>query len=242
MSITAEQAAELVAKAIGDVTKPIVEKLDEIATRAPTPAAEATPPAPAAPQLLTRSQLDAAVREGKITDAEAVALWDQQQARETERLVNERVQAALQQHSAESTVEQQIAEYARLKPDVLKKDARERERVHAQYEHLVRTGLPKSKATELAALQIIYGPLDALKAASTARGTDETHQEGFSGQGGAGDGGADSMPKGLKLSAAQQKFYQDAIGKGLYKDWAAVQAELKFADKRLMARHGSQLH
>jgi len=233
MSITEEQAKAMVAAAVKEATAPLIEKL---ATLAPQPA---PPPAPE-PQVYTRAQLDAAVSRGSITEAEANAVWDKQQAEQTERLVEKRVEEKFQALNATSEVGARIGEYAALKPEILEEGNSARAKVKAQFDYLVRTGLPATKATELAALGMIYGPIDALKAAASGRSNDETHEE--VGGGGEPRGGSDKAAKKLKLSGDEKRYYQNAIDKGIYKDWDAVEAELKFANQKLRARHSAAMH
>jgi len=235
MSITEEQAKAMVAEAVKQATAPLVEKLASLSVQPPAP----PPSPPPEPKVYTRAELDAAVSRGSITEAEASAVWDKQQAEQTERLVEKRVEEKFQSLNATSEVGARIGEYAAIKPEILEAGSAARAKVKAQYDYLVRTGLPETKATELAALGMIYGPIDALKAASAGRSDDETHQDVG---GGEPRGGSDKIAKKLKLSADEKRYYQNAIDKGIYKDWDAVEGELKFANAKLRARHSAAMH
>ncbi len=234
MSITAEQAAAMVAKAVAEATAPLVDRVAALAT---PPA----PPPPAAPEVKTisRTELDQAVSAGRITEAEATAIWDKQTAEQTARLVKETVKATIEDAQSQNLVESGIKEYAALKPDVLKPGSTDRQRVEAQYRYLVSIGQPASKSTELAALNMVFGSIDGLKAAASGRPSEETHED----VGGGGEPSSKSgAPKKLKLSAAEERYYQGGIDKGIYKDWAAVEAEMAYAKPKTRAGHHARAH
>lgn len=235
MSITPEQAQAMIAEAVEKATAPLAQALAAAAAR-PAPAAEA-PPAPPAP-VYTRTQLDQAVSENKITAAEANALWDRQQQEQTAKLVKDTVREAVTDVGRANEVTSRIAEYTALKPEVLKEGSPERARVKQQFDYLVSIGQPATKATELVALGMIYGQLDTLKAAHSTTRDEETHQEVG---GGAPSNVGEPAPK-LKLSKDEKRYYGDLISKGIYSGWDAVAEELKFASARVRSRHGAPLH
>ena len=213
MSITPEQAADMVAKAVA--------------------AAKASAEPPAEPPTYTRSQLEAAVDGGKITKAEADAIWDTQNQRQTQRLVADTVKSVIQETTQQATVESRIEEYTRLRPEVLKQDSQDRARVKQQYDYLVSIGQPATKSTELAALGMVFGSLDALKAAQAATRDDETLMDvggGTPPAAGGADGG--DGPK-TKLSARERAHYQKLIDKGMYRSWADVDKEMEYANARV---------
>jgi hypothetical protein len=234
MSITAEQAAALVAKAVADATAPLVDRVAALAA----PPAAPTPPAVPEPKQFSRAELDQAVTAGRITEAEATALWDKQAAEQTVRLVRDTVREAVQATTQQKTVETQIEEYATLKPDVLKPGTVDRERVTKQYNYLVSIGQPATKSTELAALGMVYGPLEGLKAARSGRPSEETHEE-VGGGAPSGDPADSDGPK-TKLSAREKAHYQNLINRGLYNSWADVDKELEFSNSRVRANARSR--
>lgn len=234
MSITAEQAAAMVAKAVAEATAPLVDKVAALATPpAPPPAAP-----PAEPKTISRAELDQAVSAGRITEAEATAIWDKQSAEQTARLVKETVRATLEDAQSQNLVDTGIKEYAALKPDVMKPGTTDRQRVEAQYKYLVSIGQPATKSTELAALNMVFGSIEGLKAAAAGRPSEETHED----VGGGEPSSKSSPPKKLKLSAAEERYYRTGIEKGIYKDWAAVEAELAYANPRVRRAHGAPAH
>ncbi|MGE0289522.1 MAG: hypothetical protein AB7I42_26035 [Bradyrhizobium sp.] len=235
MSITAEQAAAMVAKAVADATAPLVDKVAALAA----PPAASPPPAAPEPKLVTRADLEQAVASGRISEQESAAIWDRQQAEQTALLVRKTVAETVSNVQLEGNIEARIAEYSALKPDVLKAGTTDRQRVEAQYAYLVSIGQPKTKSTELAALGMVYGSIDGLKAAAAGRPSTETHED-IGGGGEPSPGG--KTPKKLKLSGDEERYYRQGIEKGLYKDWDAVEAELKFASARTRAKHGAPLH
>lgn len=212
MSITPEQAADMVAKAVA--------------------AAKANAEPPAEPPTYSRAQLEAAVEGGKITKAEADAIWDTQSQRQTQRLVADTVKTVLTETQQQTTVDSRIAEYQALKPEVMKADSPERARVKQQYDYLVSIGQPATKSTELAALTMCYGSLDALKAAHAATRDDETLMDVGGGTPPAGGGDGNDGPK-TKLSARERAHYQKLIDKGMYRSWADVDKEMEYANGRV---------
>jgi len=214
MSITPEQAAEMVAKAVAAARQTVDNNT------------------PSEPPVYSRAQLEQAVEQAKITQAEADALWDAQQARQTEKLVKETVHNTIQQTQQLSAVETRINEYAAIKPDVLKEGTPERERVKAQYDYLVSIGQPKTRSTELAALGMVFGSIEALKAAHSASRDEETHMEIGGGSPGSNGGGSADGPK-TKLSARERAHYQALIDRGIYTGWEQVDDEMKFANSRV---------
>lgn len=212
MSITPEQAADMVAKAVA--------------------AAKANAEPPAEPPTYTRAQLEAAVEGGKITKAEADAIWDTQSQRQTQRLVADTVKTVLTETQQQTTVDSRIAEYQALKPEVMKADSPERARVKQQYDYLVSIGQPATKSTELAALTMCYGSLDALKAAHAATRDDETLMDVGGGTPPVAGGDGNDGPK-TKLSARERAHYQKLIDKGMYRSWADVDKEMEYANGRV---------
>lgn len=172
----------------------------------------------------SRAELDEQVTLGKITQAQADQIIDNQVDRRIDKRVGEKVDAK----SINDRLDAEIDEYAGLKPDIRKNGSPDRDRVAEEFKYLVQNGSPETKATELAALRAVFGPLSRLKAAAAAgEGRRETHKEGSGGAGSEEPGTrTDGAPKGL--TARQRDHYQKSIDKGLYRDWAAVAEEVNF--------------
>ena len=218
-----------IAAAVAAATAPLTERIG--ALNAQLEAVTAKKPEPV--QEWSRSQLDQAVRDGKITEDTANAIWDKQAEQRTERLVDAKVMDL----AARAETVRQIDEYTAIVPELLQEGSADRSKVRAKYEALIKQGFPANKATELVAVQTVYGPIEVVKAARGRSRTEETHEDVG---GGGSSAGADDAPKGLKLTADEKRYYQSGIDKGIYKDWKAVEDELKFANQRLRQKHGAR--
>lgn len=195
----------------------------------------ATPP-PAPVKVWTRAELENQVALGQMTEEAASQVYEAQ----IQRRVDETVKSTVDVRSLVDRLDAELTEYETLRPDVLKAGSADRQRVAAEYQYLTRNGSPETKATELAALRAVFGPIAKLKAASAATSRRETHQEGGSGDGGAdnADTRQDGSPKGL--SARERQFYQRGIDDGRYADWKAVEAELAYANPDLRRKMGAR--
>ena len=84
------------------------------------------------------------------------------------------------------------------------------------------------------ALKAVYGSIESLRASKRSKPDFETHAV----IGGAGGSGLESVKgSNIKLSRDEKRYYEDLISRGLYKDWKAVEEELKYANPALRARH-----
>lgn len=184
---------------------------------------------------VTRAQLRRLVEEGRLTSEEADDEWERQlrlgMEREMEERVNAAVAGALNANKTTSIVER----YRAVRPELDKQDSEDRRRLLAEFEYLVNsTGMDRNdERTTIAALRAAFGPVEVLER-NKPQQTFEAHSE----VGGSGDtGDADDtkgMPKGL--SSGQRRYYQDAINKGVYRDWKHVSDEIKYANKGTQAR------
>lgn len=232
--------AELIASAV----KPLNDRLTELDTRA---ARAAPPPAPLSNddtatepkkvEKLTRAQLRAALRadvaDSKMSEEEAEAILDEDQAQRTRATALE----AAREHETVRMVTDLMAEYVKLVPDIMVEGSSDRTRLRAEIKALVAEGHPKNKSTELVALKLMYGPLESLRAARGARADAELHADG-GGDNRRGthqdhdDGEAGNVaPKDIKFQPGQKAYYQDQVAKGRY-TWAQVKTELKRASPR----------
>jgi hypothetical protein len=111
-----------------------------------------------------------------------------------------------------------------------------RDRIQQEYTYLLGLGDKHCEATQLKAIRAVLGPVEKLKAAKSGRTSHEGHRE-TGGGGGAGPRGGQGN---LKLSAKERTHYEGKVGPGkLYKDWKAVEDELKFARPETRQRHGA---
>jgi len=190
------------------------------------------------PTRYTKPQLDQFVNDGRITQAQADDIWEQQRQRETEQLIDQTVASRLTEHEQTTRVVSDINAYKELVPDLMNDASDDRAKVRREYDYLVSIGQPKGKTTELVALKQVYGPVENLRARLKSNSGSYEHHEDAGG-GHAGYPASQQQPKDgapAELSAAQRAYYGDLIQKGMYKDWAAVKEELKFADKRRAGR------
>lgn len=188
----------------------------------------------AEPRPLTRAQLNAAVEAGQITQQAADTAWDRQVLETAGTIAEERAGRVVEQREKEAVVNAELAQFQTLVPAAWEEGSRERQRVAKEYKALVALGLPATKATELAALRAAFGDPEAIRTSrSTGRsGPGDTFQETGGAGGGEGEGGGetDGAPKGLK--AESKARYERLIQQGVYADWTAVKAELKYAKPR----------
>lgn len=167
----------------------------------------------------TREELLTMVEDEKLTQVQADKLWEEQITTN----VTKKVLGAVAHRDSSKQVDQTLGEYKRLKPTLLKNGSEDREKVSREYEYLIGTGLPNSVATELAAVRNVFGPVENLKKKLDL----ETHQE--TGGGSPPETVESDVAKGL--STRQKKYYQKRIDDNVYKDWAEVEAELKYSSR-----------
>lgn len=198
------------------------------------------------PKDYSRAQLTQAVAAGTITQDRAEAIWQEQLDRRIERRIEQSTVTAVTAVNRVQRMQADIEYYRTAKPDAfLENGNKDRKAVHDEYLHLTQTmGLPASQETELVALRAVFGPP---KAGIQERQHRDTHRDVMGdqpdnrgGDQGTDDAKPDRPPKGL--SRDEKAYYENAMTRGVYKDWNAVREELKFAKsgvrQRTAARHG----
>lgn len=198
------------------------EVLDRLSSVISTKFAPAPVAAPPPERFYTRAELNDAVVTGTMAQATADEIHDRQEQR---RIMNAAA-AAVQNHSAEQTVSAEIGEYKRLVPDILVEGSAEHGRLKEEYQRQIARGLPQTIATELVALEIVFGKASALEAAKNPKRNNEHHQDV-----GGGDGTPGRVTGPLsKIPARNREYYQDQIRKGMYTgpDDPDLLAELKY--------------
>lgn len=206
------------------------------ALKAEFDALKAAPAKQPEPKTPTEAELDAMVEAGTITRALANAELKRQMIIEVRR---EAVAAAREVTTASALngkVETSLAEFKQLVGEAWVPGSAERVKVEAAYRRLTGRGFPDGIATELTALESVYGDLDVLRESKKARrGPSERHEEAGGGSGGAGGGGGSDDPiKGL--TAREKAHYENAISRGAYKGWDDVAAERKAHAERKARR------
>jgi hypothetical protein len=189
---------------------------------------------PAPDKVVTKEELRSLVQSGDLTQAQMDDLWEKQIIKAATAAATKQVSETVAAGSINAKINEKMAEYKTLVPDGWKPGSADYGKIETAYNELVADGSPPTIATELAALRMVYGSIESLRIAKTARkGSADSHVE-TNGSGRADDdssGDEKGMPKGL--SAAQKKHYQKGIDQGRYPGgWADVKAELKFARDR----------
>ena len=185
--------------------------------------AAATQPEPK--KRFTRAELARGVEQEQITQAQSDEIWDNQRDQEIEERIDRRVEERTSAFAANQSVERQIQLYQQNEPDVMVEGSDIRSRVAAEYQHLrTEMGMQPGNQTQLLALRSVLGPPERL--APKTREARETYSE----TGGGGEpGGEPGEGTHLNLDSRRRAHYQRGIDQGRYKDWAEVEAELKFA-------------
>lgn len=229
-TFTKAEVEAMIAQANGTLREELAELRGRVSAQPPKPTEEP-------PREYTRAQLDKAVEENQITEAQRDDIIERQNAARVQRQIDQAVDSKVTGITREQQVEQQIGQYGEIEPNVVKEGSDERRRVKQQYDAYVAMGLPKTKATELAALRTIFGEIDVFRAKKNRTQEYEHHEEG-----GSGDPG-EVTPKGtkLKLTKDERRYYESCIEKGIYKDWKEVEAEMKYANPQIRARHGAKV-
>ena len=172
-------------------------------------------PAVATPPVVTREQLQAAVDEGTITQAQA----DQETARQMREELRTDLtkdlraeQAATQQQAA---LQAEFDRYVAARPDLKVDGSPDLATAMSEVAALVKLGHPNTLLTEVTALRKVFGPSERI--VETTRQTRETHQESVGvGHDPAGKGGS-GWKKGL--SSRQVAAFEAELNKkgGQYK-------------------------
>ena len=180
--------------------------------------AQQAPPAADKPPA-TDAELAKLVANGSITQAQADAHARERDAKVLKAQVKAEVAAEIKGEQTASATSQDIERYVTLEPGLADKNSEISKRCATAYQRMVKRGSPESSATQLAAVEAVLGPLDALEAARLP-GRREMHEE----TGGGGRGG-ESEPAGAPAGLFKgvenrwREHYASMIGKGQYKGW-----------------------
>lgn len=193
----------------------------------------------------SRAELNAAVTEGKISQDEADQIVDKQLTTQ----ITADVTDNLTQQGTENSRQVMINSYVSHDPDIATPGTDARKRVEAE----VRAQLELSgdhTATlrhEVLALRAIYGDVNKLGKVNTKPEDRETHMDTLQSS---NDSGSDKKQSSqikvddsgniTGLARDEKAYYQDLINKGVYRDWKAVEVEMKFSDAALRQRAGAR--
>ena len=224
MSETIESEVKTTDKKFIDVLERLSEVIDNQGRpqAAPLPAA----PAPEKPNIYSRAELDNMVVEQKISQDQADEILERQNdyriASVAEEIVDNRIKTR--------DVLGEIERYKKSIPNMMKEGSIEREKLVREYRTLVATGQPDSQSTELAAVKIAFGNIDAVEAAHKGTAPREFHQDVDTGE--ASKSGEKSPLAGLP--ARHRDYYRQQIDKGFYagENDKELLEEIKYLKKR----------
>lgn len=190
------------------------------------------------PKRYTKAELKAAVAAEQITQDQADAQWEKQIREETLAEAQHTAHATVTAVERNKEVNAAIERYKALAPEILDDSHETRQAIRAEFQHLVGLGDdPKDVATQLKAIRAVLGPVEKLEKARKGADQYDTHRE--SGGGGGGDRPNRKTGKlSDQLNAAGRAHYENGIKAGRYKDWAEVDAELKYASPSVRQRLG----
>lgn len=188
------------------------------------------------PRRYSRAELNAMVAAGTATQDAADAQMDLQ-LREDAKAEATRVSTEIiSQAQRKSLVDSEIAKYRVLAPEIMDDAHETRDRIKEEFQYLLGLGDSPSVETQLKAIRAVLGPLDRLERARSGKRDIESHQD-------TGGGSGTKTPKTLMdtLSTREKDYYGDMIKKGQYKDWKAVEEELKFARPDIRRKAGARV-
>jgi hypothetical protein len=169
------------------------------------------------PQTYTRAQLAAYVTANQITQEQADEIIDNQNLAKTKAETQAIVDQAMATNLRDTTLVGERAEYTKLLPNIQRAGHADRDRLEANYQELIKLGDPAELVTEIKALRMTFGSLDAVRSVQEPRrppGSDGV------GAGGGDDGSSDDAPSAASgMDAREKTYYGDLIRQGIYRDW-----------------------
>lgn len=178
------------------------------------------------PRDYTISELDAAVGNGQITQAQRDQIFATQVERSAARKASEAAMQIVETQTQENSLDGELQQYVRISPDLMREGSPLRSRVAEEFEYLVSRGAPRNLSTELAATRAVMGPPDRARsiARGRARGADMS-QDSFNSR---PMSKRESREEDMwsRLSPHQQAYYSKQINSGLYASKSAVLSEL----------------
>ena len=175
----------------------------------------------------TVAELDQAVAAGQITQQQRDHMFAQQVRNASIKEATNAARQIVETEARTNDLDRELKQYADYAPDLLKEGSPTRQRVSQEYKFLVSKGAPENLTTELAAVRAAMGPLERMRQFADAKRRDpEAFREMT---------GANLTPQQrreqdafARLSPTQQKHYSKLIDRGIYRDRAAVLAELNW--------------
>lgn len=226
--VPADEVSQIVSNAVNRATAPLKDQIANLESKA------ANPNPPKEDKVYTRAQLNAAVADERITQAEADAIWDkQQEKRNTDTTIQ-----LINQSRNDDKIQVEIDKYKAFDPDLDERTSDAYTKVALEVQEQCRLlGIQQpTLAVELNALKTIYGPANRLK--NPQQKDRQAHQDTVTNDG-------DDKPKKVEvnddgspvgLTKDERAYYQDLINKGIYRDWNDVAKEMGHADQQLRQR------
>ena len=187
-----------------------------------------------APKTYTRAELNQAVVNKEISEEEAQAVFDKQQAQQITDTAQATAQRVVTENQQTEQVQAQIQKYKDFDDQLLVDGSDSLMRI--QREVVAQMGLSNLEkptlVTELQALRVVYGPEENLGRVDERER--QTHLDTQTGSDGKLPDNKDGSPKGL--SQKERTYYQSGIDAGRYTGWDAVKEELGFADEGIRKR------
>ncbi len=175
-----------------------------------------------APKTYSRTELNNAVEREEITQDKADEILDTQLKSEVKAEITQEVRDDANQERLTGI----MTEFEAAVPELADETSSIHNRVVQQLNRLLGYGSPNNAATQLAAIEAVLGPLQALKNRPSAQPDNPAIPEsgGVSQQ----DGSAPIETKWGDLSKSQKDHYENAIRQGAYLDQNAVLEELNW--------------
>ncbi len=171
----------------------------------------------------SRSQLDVAVADGRVTQDEADRIYEKQMVGR----ISEEVVAKVTEATTVNAVGVKIDQYKEALPNLAVRGSDEFAKVASEFSWMVSNGMPNNLNTELAAMRSVFGDAAKLKADKGTRVLEPHQETGGSAQ--EATETKDSWPKDMK--ADTRRFYEDQIRSGFVVDTAAAKKEFSYKPK-----------
>lgn len=179
---------------------------------------------PSEPQReLTRSELEQAVEDGRMTQVDAGRILEAQLEKRTQSTVESTVRKTIASATRDQRLQDQINKYTAAIPEIVQAGSEARNKIQKEFQYLTSLGHPNSLETEVAALRSAYGPVDLIRSGKKVK---ETHAETGGGDEPSSGGDKDGWPK--DMPAKQRHYYRTQIDKGVYPDMAAAKKEWSY--------------
>lgn len=160
----------------------------------------------------THAELQSFVDDGRMSQAEADRIREQQMERKLEERVSERLESKTSAKELEGRLNAELQRYLEVHPEIATEGSKERNLVAEEYQRQLSLGKPDNLQTEIDALSVVFGPSSRLQKAREKEA--ETHQDV-----GSDSGGKPSSKGAPKLPAHVKEHYEKLIKMRHYSGW-----------------------